>query len=96
VPSEARNLALSVGAGTTLNWSAPVSGGGGAVLYDVLSSPTANGFTSASCLASNQSATTANDPSPDSAFYLVRAENNCGGSLGNDSTGSPIPGISCP
>jgi phosphodiesterase/alkaline phosphatase D-like protein len=89
--------------GTTIGWSAPASSGGtGAASYDLLVSTSKSDFTSAAatCLATNTQALTAIDatvPSTDQAlYYLVRAENACGGTLGSTSSGVPRAGRSCP
>ena len=100
IPGE---VTLSWQNSTTLGWSAPVSTGGtGAATYDALVSTSKSDFssTSATCLATNTSALTATDatvPATSQArYYLVRAENACGGTLGSTSSGAPRTGRSCP
>jgi hypothetical protein len=86
---------------TTIGWSAPGSSGGtGAALYDLLVSASKSDFTAATCLATNTPGQTAIDAvSPginQARYYLVRAENSCGGTLGSSSAGVPRIGRSCP
>jgi hypothetical protein len=86
---------------TTIGWSAPGSSGGtGAVLYDLLVSASKSDFAAATCLATNTPGLTAIDavsPGTNQArYYLVRAENGCGGTLGSTSAGVPRIGRSCP
>jgi hypothetical protein len=94
--TEARGLTLSGGASTALQWQAPLADGGAAVDYDVLRAAQAGDFLSSVCLASDIAGSSATDAIPTSGFFLVRAENRCGGSLGSDSSGAPIAGRSCP
>jgi hypothetical protein len=86
---------------TTIGWSAPGSSGGtGAALYDLLVSASKSDFAAATCLATNTPGLTAIDavpPETDQArYYLVRAENTCGGTLGSSSDGVPRAGMICP
>jgi hypothetical protein len=97
-PSEALNLALA-GAGTTqLSWLPPADPGGTeTVVYDILRSPTPNGFLSGYCVVSGVAVLNASDaavPTP-IVYYLVRAKNGCGGSLGADSSATPRSGANC-
>lgn len=97
-PSEAWNLRLSGAGASQLTWyPAQNTGGAPYVLYDALRSTSAAGFASAACLASGLSQTNYTESNfAGSAFYLVRSRNTCGGTLGYDSSGSPISGASCP
>lgn len=85
----------------SLAWSAAAPGGIAAPRYDLLVSPSASDFgAAASCLASDSSALATTDPiSPlpgTGRFYLVRAENSCGGTLGHTSAGIERIGRACP
>ena len=89
----------------TLTWSAPLSLGGVAVVYDTLRSTSPNDFLAgASCVESNDgadrtAADAATPPLDGAFFYIVRAENACpagNGPLGNDSSGNPRAGRTCP
>ena len=104
-PSEAQSLliALRVDRLTAdLTWSAPGQPGCIAPWYDVVRSPTANEWDGAgvSCVVSGQFEASVADveqpPTGQIYFYLVRAENVCGGTLGVDSGGTPRTGASCP
>jgi len=99
IPSPARNLLLQGHVSTSLTWSAPAQPGGtGGPTYDLLRSASAAGFASAVCVATNVTAMSASDataPAP-VFFYLVRAENACGGTLGVASSGAPRSGRTCP
>ena len=99
VPGEATGLMMGGSEGaTSLQWSAPASPGGSAVFYDLLRSAAAGDFTGATCVASGLTIPAATDSgAPVRAFfYLVRAENACGGNLGSRSDGSPRVAGSCP
>lgn len=98
IPGE---VTLSWQNSTTIGWSAPGSSGGTvAPLYDLLVSGSKSNFVAATCLATNTSALTMIDsvaPATNQArFYLVRAENACGGTLGSSSAGAPRTGRTCP
>jgi alkaline phosphatase D len=85
----------------TLGWSAPASPGGtGSPTYDLLVSNSKSNFTTATCLVTNGPVMTAIDPVTPATnqvrYYLVRAENACGGTLGSSSAGVPRAGRSCP
>jgi serine protease AprX len=97
-PSPARDLAGTADAGATFSWTAPEAPGATSVSYDLLRSSVAGDFTAATCVASDLTATTANDPSPTPgiAYYLVRANNACGQSLGLTGAGQPRSGTGCP
>lgn len=101
-PTEARNLMLTRSGGSVdLSWMAPASPGGtGATLYDVLRSTDPADFIDIShttCVATGITGTSTAEGTPaGSVFYLVRARNACGGSLGSRSDGTPRAGRSCP
>lgn len=99
VPDEASGLLFVAGsAGTGLEWSPPAHPGGTEVRYDLVRSTIPGDFTAPACVASDVTAVAAADPtSPGRAFYyLVRAENACGGNLGSRSDGAPRVAGSCP
>jgi hypothetical protein len=100
IPGEAT---LSWQNATTIGWSAPGSSGGtGTPLYDLLVSTSKSDFTSAAatCLATSTPSLTAVDtttpPTNQVRYYLVRAENACGGTLGTTSAGVQRAGRTCP
>jgi hypothetical protein len=104
-PGNARDLTLTPVDGspevTALSWDAPLDPGSNVVTFDVLGSVAPDGFespASASCLATT-TGLSSQDPSipgPGSVrFFLVRASNACGGSLGTDSAGAARIGIPC-
>jgi hypothetical protein len=86
----------------TLDWQATDPGGETAPTYDLLHSPDASDFgaTQATCLESDTSATSSlhqDVPDPGGSFYyLVRGQNDCGDSLGRDSSGAQRTGRDCP
>jgi hypothetical protein len=93
----ATNLRASGGPTTALTWLAPAPAtGAGTPLYDLLRSTAASSFLSGTCLGSNQAGTSGSDSTASSAFYLVRAENACGGIIANGSGGAPVAARSCP
>jgi subtilisin family serine protease len=98
LPGAASDLMLAPNSlGTGLFWSAPAEPGG-LLRYDVLRSAAPDDFSSALCLASDSVAPAAfdgADPSP-AFYYLVRAENACGGNLGSTSDGTARQGPGCP
>ncbi len=101
VPGEARDLVLEGKDPTSLSFQPPQFPGGGSVRYDVLRSLSAADFTAADCLVSGATSTLAQDSAPpppegSSYFYLVRSVNDCGGSLGADSSGTTRQGRNCP
>jgi subtilisin family serine protease len=83
---------------TELTWNPPPSTGGEAVDYDVLRSTGAADLAAATCIESGRPGTTALDPEiPESLFYyLIRALNSCGATLGIQSGGAPRVGPDCP
>ena len=98
-PGSAVELTLDRGSNATeLTWNGPPSPGGVSVGYDLLRSSAAGDFAAATCLESNTSATSALDgETPEAvAYYLVRAVNDCGGSLGSASNGTLRDGADCP
>jgi len=96
-PSQARDLTLT-NPGTSLSWLAPSSPGGVSPLYDVLRGTVASDFSGALCLESAETNLSAADPGvPGSVYYyLVRAGNACGSTLGTNSAGTPRTGAVCP
>jgi subtilisin family serine protease len=82
---------------TGLFWSAPAGAGTGVVRYDVLRAGRPDDFSSPTCLARDTLATVSHDPEPPGAafYYLVRAKNECGESLGTTSDGTPRAGGTC-
>jgi hypothetical protein len=98
-PGPASGLTLAGGSPTALVWSAPAEpGGSGPLMYDVLRATTAAGFAAATCIGTDLGAPQhADAPTPSPIFfYLVRAENACGGNLGAGSDGVPRSAPSCP
>jgi hypothetical protein len=69
-------------------------------VYDLLRATGPAGFGSPFCVESDGADAAAQDGElPGAArlfFYLVRAENGCGGNLGTDSAGTPRTGGPCP
>jgi hypothetical protein len=101
IPTEATAFSVAAVAPDNLTWTASSNSGGTAsALYDVLRSSLAGDFSAATCLASDITATSATEPDDPPGgtcwYYLVRAENACGGNLGDDSGGTPRTGNSCP
>jgi len=98
--TEARSLSLSGRGTTAFTWQAPLSPGGTAVHYDLLRSTSPSDFSSATCVVSGTMARSASDATLPTGtpvlYYLVRARNTCGGSLGTRSDGTPRTGKSCP
>ena len=98
VPSPAVDLTLTGGGVTTLSWQPPQLPGGTSVAYDLIRSGTGSSFVSAVCLESGGLDRTATDgatPAP-ILYYLLRAENLCGSTLGTASNGTPRTGVNCP
>jgi hypothetical protein len=100
VPGEISDLSWSSKA--AFGWSAPELPGGvpEAVVYDCLRSESPSDFGSAVCVESNAAATASTDSAEPASmhvyFYLVRAENGCGGGpLGVGSNGPRPAGIDC-
>ena len=86
---------------TNLQWAAPMFPGSSGLVYDLLSSAGATDFDlSATCIESDDGADlSASDsialPTGEIRYYLVRAQNVCGDSLGARSDGTPRIGIGC-
>ncbi len=100
LPGPAQNLRLTESGSTTLTWDAPDRPGGTSLQYDVLASGDPSDFSGAGaeCLASGVSGHTATDATATSGvrFYVIRARNGCGSTLGADSAGVPRRGVTCP
>ena len=99
IRANARSLAVAKGSPDILFWSAPTNNGGQTVIYDLLRSTVRGNFTNTStttCVATGITGLSGSDSFAGSAYYLVRARNACGSTLGTDSSGAPIPGRSCP
>src|SRR5262245_40784512 len=97
-PTEARALRLIGTNPTQLMWQPPMDPGGTqTIAYDVLRSQARDGFTSATCVVRGTSDLSIVDPTPPAPilFYLVRAKNACGETLGTDSSGIPATGPPC-
>ncbi len=86
LPTQQFLSATKTGQQVDFTWPAVTPGGSQPVVHDFLMSPDATDFTTATCLESDDPDLTAGDAtvvSPGSIlFYLGRAENSCGGSLG--------------
>jgi hypothetical protein len=97
LPSPARDLLAEGTAPTSLSWIAPAAPGGTSVLYDVVRATSPSSFSSGLCIASDLAAAFTNDAAPvvGAFYYLVRAKNACGGSLGTDSGSNPRIGAAC-
>jgi hypothetical protein len=99
IPTEARNLRLSGPSTTALSWTAPAAPGGTLTRYDLLGSAIPSDFVRPGtvCIATNINSLNAMDSlGAVTVFYLVRARNACGGTLGQNSGGTPISGRNCP
>ena len=90
------DLRLSGGGSTALSWHPPPDAGARAIWYDVIRASGAASFSSGTCLASDLTTPGASDPQSGSYFYAIRVENGCGGKIGADSSGTPIPAPACP
>jgi len=92
-PTPARELRLGPAGPDNLSWTPPLAPGAAQLSYDVLRSTDAREFHTAGCVASGLSGTAATDlaepPAGTIFYYLVRAGNDCGESLGPDSTSTP-------
>jgi PhoD-like phosphatase/FG-GAP repeat protein len=87
----------------SLVWSPPASAGGlGPPVYDLLRAPAPADFSApaAVCLESGTASFASTDatlpPEGEARFYLVRARNACGGTLGFSSSGIERLGRTCP
>jgi serine protease AprX len=78
-------------------WQAPAEPGTTAPTYDLLRSGQAGDFSSATCVASGLAATQASDQDLPAtiSYYLVRASDACGSTLGSSSAGVPRVGPPC-
>ena len=96
-PSSITDLTVET---ATLSWSPPAEPGADSLAYDLLRFEAADAAASAGCLESGDFDTSAVDsdlPAPGSLYYyLVRAVNDCGQTLGNDSFDIARLGASCP
>ena len=78
------------------------AGGTTSPIYDLLMSVSRSDFSvsAAACLLSNSVALTASDPGTpppgEARYYLVRAENLCGGTLEVGTNGAELSGRTCP
>jgi hypothetical protein len=102
-PSAARELRMSKAAADNMTWLEPVFPGGvPPCRYDVLVSPLADDFgpAVASCIESDDKDLVATEKivtlPGELHCYLVRAENGCGGNLGQDSDDNWRTGRDCP
>ena len=99
IPDAVDDLTLTGTGLTTMTWSAPDSGGMATPLsYDLLRSEAAGSFAAAVCLESDEPDLAAADAAVPATiyYYLIRAQNSCGDTLGADSSGVPRTGIGCP
>jgi subtilisin family serine protease len=81
----------------TFTWDPPADPGGGEVLYDLVRSTAADDLGAATCVVSSVATPAASDPeTPEQVFYyVVRARNGCGASLGDGTYGPrSAPGCS--
>jgi hypothetical protein len=102
IPSVARELRIATSSTDDFSWLAPESPGGSGVVFDLLfsSNPTDWIGSVASCVEADDTDLAANDSNapPDGGivYYLVRAEDDCGGNIGSDSRGVPRTARNCP
>jgi len=98
LPGGIQDLRLSKNGNLTqLDWSRPPVSGGLYLTYDLLrGTDPQNG--DAGCLQGTFTERDATDGTTPAGlfYYLVRAENDCGGGLAADSAGMPRPAPSCP
>ena len=98
-PTAVRDLRVAAGAVDNLTWTSPSGPGAEQLSYDVLRSTEPAGFHTADCIAANLGATVATDASEPPpgvvSCYLVRARNDCGETLGADSSSVPRMGPAC-
>jgi hypothetical protein len=100
-PSDVQTLLLADTNDTVLSWGPPGNPGGLDLIYDVLRSDDPSVWDSATCLEGDEADQTATDPERPSPgarifYYVVRAENSCGGQIGSTSDGVPRVAIPCP
>jgi uncharacterized repeat protein (TIGR01451 family) len=98
VPDDATDLLFSGPGTSAIQWTAPAATGGSGLRYDLVRSVSGGDFSSIDCIATDQAGTSASDLGipVNLYFYLVRAENACGGTLGASSGGTPHTAPSCP
>ncbi len=99
IPGDATDLLYPDGADTSaMQWTPPALPGGTGLRFDLLRATVSNDWSARVCIASNQAGASASDPAPPGAifYYIVRSENACGGTLGTNSSGTPITAPSCP
>jgi choice-of-anchor B domain-containing protein len=96
IPSATSSLLLTEAAADNISWLGSAAPGGIQPLYDVLRSLSASDFMSGACMESGESDTLATDaaiPQPgEFYYYLIRAHNSCGGTLGD----AGRTGVTCP
>jgi hypothetical protein len=100
-PSQPLLLLSRTGSLATLSWTDVADPGGSqAISYDLISTALASDLSGASCLETDlptPGATESSSVAPgELLFFLVRAENSCGGSLGDGLLGVERSGPSCP
>ena len=97
-PSPALGLTVNDAPVGSLSWSPPAMPGSPLVLYDVLRAAVPD-MSQASCLVTGTAGTTASDasepPAGDIHYYVIRAANPCGDSLGAASSGAKRVGPAC-
>jgi hypothetical protein len=103
IPSDPREFRITAGPIAQLTWTGSDEPGTvDVVLYDVLRSGGPDGWENPStvCLESDDGdlvATEISDPDPgDAYYYLVRAQNDCGGNMGARSDATQRSGRDCP
>ena len=98
IPTEAQALIVSKNPGAELSWNSPASPGGPAARYDVIRAVSPADLDTATCIENDDTDLQATDATvPTSLFtYLVGAENVCGRTLGNTSSGAPRSSNACP
>jgi hypothetical protein len=97
LPQPVTDLALAKSGGIAFAWTAPVAGAD-VESFDLLRSASASDFSSATCVESGITSSSASDPSPPAGaqFYLVRGSNACGEQMGPASGGNPRTAPACP
>ena len=98
-PGPARALTVGPGMLDNLSWLAPDVSGGSIVYFDVLRGQNVEDLPGATCIETGLETTLATDgdvpPSGGIYFYLIQARNDCGATIGPDSSGTPRIGPSC-
>jgi subtilisin family serine protease len=97
LPQPVTDLALAKSGGIAFAWTAPVAGAD-VESFDLVRSASASNFSSATCVESGITSSSASDPSPPAGaqFYLVRGSNACGEQMGPASGGNPRTAPACP